>query len=97
MLPGARLLWTDPTGRKRITVPVDHLRPEPEPWLDRAPNPKTAQVEARPMSAVHVEALWSSLEDEVELLLEHAAKARARTLHTGGSRAFTAVLGDPPY
>jgi hypothetical protein len=34
ILPGALLQWTDPTGRVRTTHPVNHLDPDPTPWLD---------------------------------------------------------------
>jgi len=26
--------WTDPTGRQRTTTPINHLHPDPVPWLD---------------------------------------------------------------
>jgi hypothetical protein len=34
ILPGALLQWTDPTGRVRTTHPVNHLDPDPTPWLE---------------------------------------------------------------
>jgi hypothetical protein len=41
MLPGAVVQWTDPTGRQRLTHPVNHLNPDPQPWLDPTGRPIT--------------------------------------------------------
>ncbi|NNM45065.1 HNH endonuclease signature motif containing protein [Knoellia koreensis] len=68
MLPGAVVEWTDPTGRTRTTHPVDHLDPDPEPWLDDDGQPladDTGAATDRPVE------LPSLLDEHLEYLTDH--------------------------
>jgi len=72
MLPGAAVEWTDPTGRKRLTHPVNHLNPDPEPWLDPTGRPLTdAHLNSTDTStpSCPVE-LPSALEENFEYLID---------------------------
>jgi hypothetical protein len=87
----ASVVWTDPTGRVRTTLPEDRLRVEVPAWLDRARSGPTrggdgdahaANVVAETAKVVDetvVAALWSALEEELEHLLDHAARHGSRT------------------
>ncbi|NNM47079.1 HNH endonuclease signature motif containing protein [Knoellia koreensis] len=68
MLPGAVVEWTDPTGRTRTTHPVNHLDPDPEPWLDPTGRPladDTGAATDRPVE------LPSLLDEHLEYLTDH--------------------------
>jgi hypothetical protein len=88
MLPGAVVEWTDPTGRKRLTHPVNHLDPDLEPWLDPTGRPITeghlnhtnastnsADTSAPDGPGVPVE-LPSLLEEKLEYLTDHRERLR---------------------
>jgi hypothetical protein len=74
MLPGAVVEWTDPTGRKRLTHPVNHLNPDLEPWLDPTGRPITEahlnHTNAPDGSSRPVE-LPSLLDEHLEYLTDH--------------------------
>ncbi|NNM45004.1 HNH endonuclease signature motif containing protein [Knoellia koreensis] len=68
MLPGAIVEWTDPTGRTRTTHPVNHLNPDPQPWLDDDGQPiadDTGAATDRPVE------LPSLLDEQLEYLTDH--------------------------
>ena len=67
MLPGAVVEWTDPTGRKRLTHPVNHLHPDPEPWLTGHGQPLTDHTDDTGMPVE----LPSPLEEKLEYLTDH--------------------------
>ncbi len=70
MLPGGTVEWTDPLGRQRITHPVNHLRPEPEPWLDSTGCPLTDARLDHPNDVSGAVELPSLLEEHLEYTID---------------------------
>ncbi|NNM47380.1 HNH endonuclease signature motif containing protein [Knoellia koreensis] len=68
MLPGAVVEWTDPTGRQRLTHPVDHLDPDPQPWLDPTGRPLADDTGAATDGSVELPSL---LDEHLEYLTDH--------------------------
>jgi hypothetical protein len=107
MLPGAVVEWTDPTGRKRFTHPVDHLDPDLEPWLDPDGRPITdahldhtkpstgstgnTDTSAPDGPGVPVE-LPSLLEEKLEYLTDH--RERLRPQHRNICNEYGKPIGE---
>jgi hypothetical protein len=67
-LPGAVVEWTDPTGRQRLTHPVHHLNPDPQPWLNDDGRPLPDDTGATPDRPIELPSL---LEEAFEYLTDH--------------------------